>query len=117
MLGGTAAVHWSDWRVLAMADANRNDTEPMNLDDVQRLVEALERDLAKVRAGAAGVESLREEVEALRSALSTREPRQEHVRERLHGIRSALEDVGEALYEDGLKLADYLTRIGRMLGL
>lgn len=100
-----------------MADSNRNHTEPMNLDDVQRLVEALERDLAKVRAGAAGVESLREEVEALRSALSAREPRQEHVRERLHGIRSALEDVGEALYEDGLKLADYLTRIGRMLGL
>ena len=91
--------------------------EPVNLDDVQRLVDALERDLAKVRAGAAGVDSLREEVEALRSALSAAEPREEHVRERLHGVRSTLEDVGDALYEDAVKLGDYLTRIGRMLGL
>ena len=93
------------------------DKQPVNLDDVQRLVDALERDLAKVRTGAAGVESLREEVEALRGALSAAEPREEHVRERLHGVRSTLEDVGETLYEDAFKLGDYLARIGRMLGL
>ena len=90
---------------------------PVNLDDVQRLVDALERDLAKVRAGTAGVDSLREEVEALRGALSAAEPREERVRERLHGVRSTLEDVGETLYEDAVKLGDYLARIGRMLGL
>ena len=101
-----------------MADSEqRRGTEPVNLDDVQRLVEALERDLAKVRAGTAGVESLREEVEALRSTLNAAEPREEHVRERLHGVRSTLEDFGETLYEDAVKLGDYLARIGRMLGL
>jgi len=89
----------------------------VNLDDVQRLVDALERDLAKVRAGTAGVESLREEVEALRGALRAADPREEDVRERLHGVRSTLEDAGETLYEDAVKLADYLARIGRMLGL
>jgi hypothetical protein len=92
-------------------------TEPVDFDDVQRLVDALERDLAKVRTGAAGVESLREEVEALRSALRAAEPRHDHVRERLHGVRATLEDVGETLYEDAVKLGDYLGRIGRMLGL
>src|SRR5262245_7556411 len=92
-------------------------TEPVNLDDGQRLVDALERDLAKVRAGTAGVESLREEIEALRGALRAPEPREEHVRERLDGIRSTLEAVGETLYEDAVKLGDYLARIGRMLGL
>ena len=101
---------------MAKADQER-DTAPVNLDDVQRLVEALERDLEKVRAGAAGVESLREEVEALRGVLSAEQPHQEHVRERLHGVRSTLEDVGETLYEDAVKLGDYLARIGRMLGL
>ena len=101
-----------------MADSKRQGgAEPVNLDDVQRLVDALERDLAKVRAGAAGVDSLRDEVEALRSALSAEEPREEQVRERLHGVRSTLEDVGETLYEDAVKLGDYLARIGRMLGL
>jgi hypothetical protein len=96
-----------------MADPNRR----VDLDDVQRLVDALERDLAKVRAGAAGVESLRDEVEALRSALAADSPRDEHVRERLHGVRSTLEEAGETLYEDAVKLGDYLARIGRMLGL
>jgi hypothetical protein len=101
-----------------MADSKRpSGTEPVNLDDVQRLVDALERDLAKVRAGTAGVDSLREEVEALRGALRAAPPREEHVRERLHGVRSTLEDVGETLYEDAVKLGDYLARIGRMLGL
>jgi hypothetical protein len=101
-----------------MADAKRpSGTEPVNLDDVQRLVDALERDLAKVRAGTAGVESLREEVEALRGALRAAPPQEAHVRERLHGVRSTLEDAGETLYEDAVKLGDYLARIGRMLGL
>jgi hypothetical protein len=100
-----------------MTGAGKRGTEPVDLDDVQRLVDALERDLAKVRAGTAGVDSLREEVEALRGALRAAQPREEHVRERLHGVRSTLEDVGETLYEDAVKLGDYLARIGRMLGL
>ena len=100
-----------------MATTNGRGAGPVNLDDVQRLVDALERDLAKVRAGTAGVDSLREEVEALRGALAAAPPREEHVRERLHGVRATLEDVGETLYEDAVKLGDYLARIGRMLGL
>ena len=101
-----------------MADPNQQrGAQPVNLDDVQRLVDALERDLAKVRAGTAGVDSLREEVEALRGALRAEEPREEHVRERLHGVRSTLENVGGTLYEDAVKLGDYVARIGRMLGL
>jgi hypothetical protein len=100
-----------------MTTPDQRGNQPVDLDDVQRLVDALERDLAKVRAGTAGVDSLREEVEALRGALRAAEPREEHVRERLHGVRSTLEDVGETLYEDAVKLGDYLARIGRMLGL
>ncbi len=95
----------------------RDGKQAVDLDDVQRLVEALERDLAKVRAGDTGVDSLREEVEALRSALNADDPREEHVRERLHGVRATLEDAGETLYEDAFKLGDYLARIGRMLGM
>ena len=103
-------------------------TGPVDLDDVQRLVDALERDLAKVRAGTAGVESLREEVEALRGALfffscflhmiRAAQPREASTSaSACTGVRSTLEDVGETLYEDAVKLGDYLARIGRMLGL
>ncbi len=90
---------------------------PVNLDEAQKLVEQLERDLARVRAGAGDVETLRQEVEALRGVLSADAPEHEHVRERLHGVKSSLEEVGETLYEDAFKLGDYLARIGRMLGL
>ena len=91
--------------------------QPVNLDEVQGLVDALERDLAKARADAGGVEVLREEVEALRRALSAEQPRHEHLRERLHGVRATLEQVGETLYDDAVKLGDYLKRIGWMLGM
>jgi len=91
--------------------------ESVDLVEVQGLVDALERDLARMRAGAGGVEPLREEVEALRRILSSGAPHEEHVRERLHGLRSRLEEAGELLYEDAFKLGDTLARIGRMLGL
>jgi predicted nuclease with TOPRIM domain len=91
--------------------------QPVNLDEVQKLVDALERDLAKARAGAGNLEELREEVEALRSALSAEEPHQDQVRERLHGVKASLEQVGETLYDDAVKVGDYITRIGWMLGM
>jgi predicted nuclease with TOPRIM domain len=100
-----------------MTNPPQDAPQPVNLDEAQKLVDALERDLAKVRAGAGDVDTLRQEVEALRGVLSVEAPEHEHVRERLHGVKSSLEEVGETLYEDAVKLGDYLARIGRMLGL
>ena len=100
-----------------MTDKFQGIPGPVNLDEAQKLVDALERDLAKVRAGAGDVETLRSEVEALRGVLSAEAPEHERVRERLHGVKAGLEGVGETLYEDAFKLGDYLARIGRMLGL
>jgi hypothetical protein len=91
--------------------------QPVNLDEVQKLVDALERDLAKARAGAGNVEELRKEVEALRNALSAEEPHQDDVREGLHGVKASLEQVGETLYDDAVTLGDYIKRIGWMLGM
>jgi len=95
----------------------RSSAKLVNLDDVQQLVDALERDLAKARAGAGDLQALREEVEALRQALSAEQPQAEHVRERLNGVRASLEEVGETLYDDALTVGDYLRRIGWMLGM
>lgn len=100
-----------------MTNPPQHPPTPVNLDEAQKLVEQLERDLARVRAGAGDVETLRQEVEALRGVLSADTPEHDHVRARLHGVKSSLEEVGETLYEDAVKLGDYLARIGRMLGL
>ena len=47
-----------------------SNSRPVDLDEVGHLVDQLERDLAKARAGGASVDTLRAEVEQLRVALS-----------------------------------------------
>ncbi len=89
----------------------------VDLDEVAHLVEQLERDLAKARAGGASVETLRAEVEQLRSALSAAEPSHSDVHVGLHGVRTQLDDLGEDLKAGAFAGTDYLTRIGRLLGL
>jgi hypothetical protein len=91
--------------------------ERVNLDDVARLVEQLERDLAKVRAGGASVDTLRSEVEQLRSALSAPEPSHGELNQGLHGVRDRLAALSDELFGDALKGSDYIARIGRILGL
>lgn len=97
-----------------------NDPTPsrtVDLDAVAQLVEQLERDLAQARAGTANVDTLRAEVEQLRTALSVAEPSQGEVHESLHGLRARLHELGDELKSDALTGTDYLTRIGRLLGL
>ena len=89
----------------------------VNLDEVAQLVEQLERDLAKARAGGASVDTLRAEVEQLRVALSASEPSHGEVHAGLHGVRAQLDELGDDLKAGALTGSDYLARIGRLLGL
>ena len=82
----------------------------IDLDEVRRMLDALERDLAKVRAGAQDPQVLREEVERLRALLESPARRHHSVREALHELRLGIE-------ERGLKLGEYVTMIGRILGM
>ena len=89
----------------------------VNLDEVGKLVDQLERDVAKARAGGASVETWRAEVEQLRRALSAAEPSHDEVHVGLHGVRNTLDELGDDLKSGALTGSDYLTRIGRLLGL
>jgi hypothetical protein len=91
--------------------------DSVNLDEVSQLVEQLERDLAKARAGDASVETLRAEVEQLRRLLDAGAPAHEELHQGLHGVRAQLDDLGDDLKSGALAGGDYLARIGRMLGL
>ena len=91
--------------------------KPVDLNEAARLIDALERDLAKVRGGSADVQRLRDEVEALRKLLD--EPESEHhwITDRLHELRDLLEaTVDEAVYE-GVTISRYAAEIARILGL
>jgi septation ring formation regulator EzrA len=85
----------------------------VDLQQVERLVTALEADLAKVRSGSADVESLRAEVDALKQALDSGERAHEPVHDRLRSIHGLL----DTLVDDAIQGARYLAEIGRMLGM
>ncbi|MBA2411619.1 MAG: hypothetical protein M3Q28_06655 [Pseudomonadota bacterium] len=94
-----------------------NPARTVNLDEVGELVEQLERDLAKARDSGAGLDILRAEVEQLRAALNVAQPSHHDVQMGLHGVRTRLDEVGDDLKSGALTGTEYLTRIGRLLGL
>lgn len=94
-----------------------NPTGPVDLEAVSQLVEQLERDLARARTGGGSIETLRAEVEQLRHALAADAPSADEVTQGLTSVRSRLHDLGDQLETDAIIGADYLRRIGRLLGL
>ncbi len=97
---------------------DRND-RPAGVDfnEVTRLVDALEHDLEKVREGSSDIATLRSEVDQLRSALRSPQPPGHEVQSSLEKVRDLLHRAGDELIDDAVKVGDYVTRIGTMLGL
>lgn len=100
-----------------MSKGREDSPARVDLGEVTRLVDALERDLDRLGEGASGVETLRNEVEQLRSALRSAEPAQREVHSGLENVRDLLHRAGDELFDDAVKVGDYIARIGRMLGL
>ena len=103
----------------AMAANDRPDkrADDIDLDEVARLVGALERDLAKVRSGSRDMKLLRDEVETLKNVLNSPIRRHHWVREGLQGMKRSIEDGLDAAKAEGLKAGQYLAEIGRILGM
>ena len=87
------------------------DIDKVDLDEVGRLLKALETDLARVQAGHGDPAALRAEVEALRAALHTSD--HDDVRDSLHGLHRFFDEATDTAY----KGSQYLSDIGRMLGM
>ena len=92
-------------------------SQEIDLEAVEKLIQAMERDLAGVRGGSRDVQLLRDEVETLKNVLSSPIRRHHWVREGLHGMRQAIENGLEAAVADGLKASQYIAEIGRILGM
>lgn len=98
----------------------RKNTEPsgeIDLDEVTKLVQAIERDLAQVRKGSSDAQLLRDEVETLKNVLNSPIRRHHWVREGLHALRMAFQEGLETVTADGLKAGQYIAEIGRILGM
>lgn len=102
---------------MAKREVSGDPVREIDLDEVTRLVEALERDLAQVRSGSQDVQRLRDEVETLKNVLSSPIRRHHWVSDGLHGVRTVLEEAIDAAVAKGLKTSQYISEIGRILGL
>lgn len=89
----------------------------IDLEEVGKLLEALERDLAGVRSGSKDVQRLRDEVETLKNVLSSPIRRHHWVSDGLHSMRTVLEDAMDTAVTKGLKAGQYISEIGRILGM
>ena len=89
----------------------------INLDEVAKLIEALEQDLKKVQGGSQDMQLLRDEVETLKNVLNSPVRRHHWVRDGLHGVREAFENALDKAIAEGLKGSRYLAEIGRILGM
>ena len=92
------------------SEGERNPGAEVDLDEVAKLIDSLERDLAAVRTGSSDVQRLRDEVETLKNVLNS--PVRRH-----HWVRDALHDIREAVVAEGIKGGQYVAEIGRILGL
>ena len=86
------------------------DAPQIDLDEVGRLIEALERDLDKVQGSSKDIQRLRDEVDTLKNVL--RSPVRRH-----HWVRDALHDIRDAAVAEGIEVSRYVAEIGRILGL
>ena len=89
----------------------------IDLEEVAKLVDALEHDLRKVQGGARDIQVLRDEVETLKNVLNSPVRRHHWVREGLHEIREGIENVMDSALAEGLRAGRYIAEIGRMLGM
>jgi hypothetical protein len=91
----------------------------VDLDEVAKLVAALEKDLAGVKAGSRDLQTLRDEVRALGEALEAKDAPADHARvgDSLKSIHDLIDNAVDIVIEDSITAADYARRIGKMLGL
>lgn len=91
--------------------------QEINLEEVARLIDALEQDLTKVRSGSSDMQRLRDEVETLKNVLNSPIRRHHWVRDGLQSMRTVFENGVDTAIAGGLKGSRYIAEIGRILGM
>lgn len=89
----------------------------IDVEEAARLVAKIEQDLRRISAAAAGLQTLRDEVEALRSVLHSSGPSDKGLRAALHAVRQALQRAVETVEGEAIREWPYIAEIGRILGL
>ena len=102
---------------MTMSKSSKQTSQEIDLEAVEKLIQALERDLAEVRGGSRDVQLLKDEVDTLKNVLNSPIRRPHWVKEGLHGMRQAIENGLDTVVADGFKASQYIAEIGRILGM
>ena len=102
---------------MSTTDANKPGAPEIDLDEVAKLLEALEQDLANVQGSEKDIQRLKDEVQTLKNVLMSPVRRHHWVRDGLHGIRDVFENALDTAVAKGLKGSQYIAEIGRILGM
>ena len=102
---------------MSTTDEDEPGAPEMDLDEVARLLDSLEQDLANVQGSEKDIQRLRDEVQTLRNVLVSPVRRHHWVRDGLHGIRDVFENALDTAVAKGLKGSQYIAEIGRILGM
>lgn len=99
-----------------MAQDGSEGGRAVDLQETAQLIDALERDLARLESGQGDLDHLRADLARLRAALASAQPHGD-VHGGLAGLREKLHAASEELLTDAVKTGDYIARIGRLLGM
>lgn len=102
---------------MSTTDAEKQGTPEIDLDEVAKLLESLEQDLASVQGDAVDIQRLKDEVQTLKNVLNSPVRRHHWVRDGLHSIRHVFENALDTAVVGGLKGSQYIAEIGRILGM
>jgi hypothetical protein len=89
----------------------------VDLEEVGRLVDSLERDLEKIPSTSPDIQHLKDEVETLKNVLASPVRRQHWVKDGLHSIREGIDNALDTAVAESVKRGQYIAEIGRILGL
>lgn len=89
----------------------------LRLERIRRLVADLEQELADAPSDTPHITGLRQEIDALKHVLATPGDSEPVARERLHTLRTTLEEVGAKVEGEVLRDSPYIAEIGRILGM
>ena len=94
-----------------------DDARGVDLEAVQKLVQTLEDDLSRLRAGSGDVQRLRDEVDALKALLASPAPGHPPLRHALSSVRSTLDREWDSAKSGSFTASRYAAEIGRILGM
>jgi hypothetical protein len=102
---------------MTTTDDKGQGAKEIDLDEVAKLLDALETDLANVQGSATDIQRLKDEVQTLKNVLGSPVRRHHWVRDGLHSIRNVFENAVDTAVARGLKGSQYIAEIGRILGM